>query len=1207
MPLIPKVYQGNRLEVLLQALSAELQRQMHHQPFAPRLIIAPGGAWQHYIPLELAKISPKGLAMGFQMATLPQGLERLRHTLFVGVSNAYIPSTFELGLAIEHALHLLVQDYGAGQLSSHEEKLWQEVFIALGLKKQSHSCSCAKLDQPLHQLSAQLAQLFLIYAEYAPELIDSWSNEQNPVSHWQHKLWQKLFCPRSTSLWQIALDLRYRRLPPDFASDLQVHLIGIQHLSEPLQTFFSHIAEHIAFTYYVLSPCQLYWSDILSDRESAKVQRYWQKRGVSARQLGDLEGFLRERNSLLANFGRLGRERACQLESFDHSSFEDYRIAAAALRHSAWQQLWPASDSSTQEEEDGPLSALAAIQADMATLRKASCTDRIALATSDRSIQVHACCSLLREVQVAYDIVYALIAQHSSDRLPLQPRDIILVAPDIDPYTPYLEAVFSSRHSAFAYQLWGSSCFLAQSGLVAAFFHLLDLAESRWGTENVMDLFESPSFRSCHNLSDDALEVMRAWLHTSAITWGFDAGHRTRLLTHSGCLGTIPVEDAEIGTWKWAMEGLCMALVKQPRHESAVHCYDHSATLPQELSFELGQAFALEGVDSTQAQELQKIFSLLCQLYSDLATITKGLGASLLFWADYLEKLLSTYFATSDDNQSGLGQQLLESALEQLRRCHFAIKDNDGASFPYSSVRSALEQILHAHRSASNLNNLQAVRCGSMEALCGLPAKVVICLGLSDSNFPRSEGHSHLNLLYKVGAPATYFPLKRDRDRYLFLQALLAARGYFITTFCTMTPEGKDDLLSFLVSELLANLDEGYLFGLLAPSEHCYYEHPVTPFDWRCFTSSSRHWPVSAAPFYRKIAQKQGLTGYKKVAHSPCFLRFTTPAIAQPKQPVAYTPYLDLSIKDLNTCARNPLQLYFNKRLGIYLDKGKGAQQRESASFELGSLDQALLLRQALKIGLKPTLERAYHQGKMPAAAFKYIAVDKLHTDTTSLINHLKALEIDPATIFQVTLCPGCTEASYDAQQRRWLLPPLILPQKLIAVEANQNEGSSHYSYIRLVGHLEDLCSQGLLAHLKSDKKQICKAWPTYLIACCLAQRGCLPLQPNLILTKSAECKQPFFDDPTPLLAAYIGYYLRALQAPSALLPEWIADLIEQTPAQFALLRQKERENPFAHLYNDYLQWGLAPTNSFEEAAEYSHHWREIAHALFHPLFSAWF
>src|SRR3546814_6347290 len=69
---------------------------------------------------------------------------------------------------------------------------------------------------------------------------------------------------------------------------------------------------------------------------------------------------------------------------------------------------------------------------------------RVAVDAKDPSLQAHACHTRLRELQVLHDRLRALL-EDDSFKPPLQPREIAVLAPDIDPYVPYLDAVFGGH------------------------------------------------------------------------------------------------------------------------------------------------------------------------------------------------------------------------------------------------------------------------------------------------------------------------------------------------------------------------------------------------------------------------------------------------------------------------------------------------------------------------------------------------------------------------------------------------------------------------------------------------------------------------------------------------------------------------------------------------------------------------------------------
>ena len=96
----------------------------------------------------------------------------------------------------------------------------------------------------------------------------------------------------------------------------------------------------------------------------------------------------------------------------------------------------------------------------------------------DASLQFHACHTRLREVQVLHDQLRALLeADAPEGGARLQPRDIAVLAPDIDAYAPHIEAVFGGALGSareIPYTIADTSP-LASAPVAEAFLRLLEL------------------------------------------------------------------------------------------------------------------------------------------------------------------------------------------------------------------------------------------------------------------------------------------------------------------------------------------------------------------------------------------------------------------------------------------------------------------------------------------------------------------------------------------------------------------------------------------------------------------------------------------------------------------------------------------------------------------------------------------------------------
>ncbi|MCZ7638611.1 MAG: exodeoxyribonuclease V subunit gamma [Verrucomicrobia bacterium] len=124
----------------------------------------------------------------------------------------------------------------------------------------------------------------------------------------------------------------------------------------------------------------------------------------------------------------------------------------------------------------------------------------------------------------------------------LEPRDILVVTPDLDTYAPCLETVFDAgvgdagRDRGEAEERRQQvPCTIAdravrrESGVSDAFLRMLELAGSRLGAAAVLDLLEAEPVRRKFGLSERDLERVASWVKQGGIRWGEDPRHRERL------------------------------------------------------------------------------------------------------------------------------------------------------------------------------------------------------------------------------------------------------------------------------------------------------------------------------------------------------------------------------------------------------------------------------------------------------------------------------------------------------------------------------------------------------------------------------------------------------------------------------------------------------------------------------------------------------
>ena len=154
----------------------------------------------------------------------------------------------------------------------------------------------------------------------------------------------------------------------------------------------------------------------------------------------------------------------------------------------------------------------------------------------DRSLQVHACHGRARQVEVVRDAILHLLADDPT----LEPRDIVVMCPDIEVFAPLIHATFGTEvqgdeedgslptgGTRIDLRVRLADRSLRQTnpvlGVVA---QLLELAGGRLTASQVLDLAGRAPVRRRFRLDDDDLARIAQWARDSGVRWGLDAAQR---------------------------------------------------------------------------------------------------------------------------------------------------------------------------------------------------------------------------------------------------------------------------------------------------------------------------------------------------------------------------------------------------------------------------------------------------------------------------------------------------------------------------------------------------------------------------------------------------------------------------------------------------------------------------------------------------------
>ncbi len=577
----------------------------------------------------------------------------------------------------------------------------------------------------LFQLAGKIASSFDGYLAFRPQLILEW--ERGREDHWQAILWREIsraapgfHPPALAEEFSAALAARAAKLPE------RVSLFSISTLPEFYVQVLQEIARHTDVHLFVMQPTPEWWSDIRSEREEMRARK---KAPPSAQ----LHLQFERGNPFLASMGKVGRE------------FLD--IVS---------DLTPAREHDHSEEPKGD-TILGQIQRDIFGLTEA----KRSASSNEQSLQFHSCHSEMREMEVLHDQLLALFETQPD----LKPHDIVVMAPEISAYAPFIEAVFDTapekQRIPFSISDRGAR---AENGLVDTFLQILESAGSRFTASSVMSILESLPLQRQFCLAESDFEVIRTWIAKTGIRWGVDAAHRAEL--------SLP--EFNENSWRFGLDRLLLGYAT-PAHG--------------EQLFE--GILAFDEVEGSLAETLGNFAELVEALFATASDLKQP--RTLDAWQETLRQITARFFDADDEREAEMRQ--LRNVVESLRDLEF------DEVVTLDVLLAHLEQALASTQGGSGFLAGRVTFC-ALKPMRTLPFRVVCLVGMNDTAYPRHNTPPAFDLIAQN--PRRGDRTTRDDDRYLFLEALLSARDVFYLSYIGQSIRDNSKIPpSVLVSELL--------------------------------------------------------------------------------------------------------------------------------------------------------------------------------------------------------------------------------------------------------------------------------------------------------------------------------------------------------------------------------------------------------------------
>jgi exodeoxyribonuclease V gamma subunit len=539
---------------------------------------------------------------------------------------------------------------------------------------------------------------------------------------------------------------------------------------------------------------------------------------------------------------------------------------------------------------------------------------------------VHACHGRVRQVEVLRDAILHALADDAT----LEPRDVIVMCPDIETFAPLIGATFGvgerplqdgepadraeptddRQPGAGDLRVRLADRALHQTnpvlGTVAA---LLELVGERLTASQVLDLADRGPVRRRLNFDDEDLARIQDWVRDSGIRWGVDAAHRRPYGLH----------NVATGTWETGLDRVLVG-VTMAEDERSFH-----------------RVLPLDDVDSRSID----LSGRLSELVQRLTTALDALGRTqtLAEWAAALADAADALTATGDRDRWQRAE--LQRLLDELQAEADGTRAADAIVLAPAEIASHLRERLQGRPTRANFRTGHLTVC-TLEPMRSVPHRIVCLLGLDDDAFPRKAPRDGDDLLLDDPWIGERDP--RSEDRQLLLDALMATTERVIITYT-----GHDERTNTRrapavpVGELLDTIDATARHdsdpGRPASARVC-VTHPLQPFDARNFAAGTLGRPHPWSFDVDALAGAQVL----ELPHGE----------PQPFLPAPLPPRGGeiVELRDLISFAEHPVRAFLRQRLGVRLGSFED-DVSDALSIELTHLERWAVGRRLLEARLR--------------------------------------------------------------------------------------------------------------------------------------------------------------------------------------------------------------------------------------------------------------
>ena len=775
-----RLHYSNRLENLIAPLADAVAEHQRRDPLEALNIVVPSRVVEQFVKYRLAE--SLGVAANLKFPFLRTYLAEILET---ADRNIKILDADQLQLVIFECLRSPAHRDDPELKPAHD-------YIGAG------SNTDTDIELRTLMLAGELARIFREYSISRRQMIKRWwaihradLTAMSEMERWQRHLWQLVFDShgRVRPEWMLDSETRLMMLPDAFESldpdrlrsamPSTLHVFGSPYAGVAYAEIFARLGAAADLRIYALNPCREFWEDVDTSRRGALAGWAHRADKIGARIYESEDPFTLNADSdspALRLWGRPGREYIRMLNETTQCDFVPLF-----------------SDMATA----GGISLLADLQ--QTILDREPARPQIAPgmgASNDRRIRILACPGIRREAEIAANAILSVIRENERIRF----HEIAVIVPDSaineKEYVAHIESVF--RKHEIPIDLVNRT-FSSSSRIAEAIELLIALPQSRFARAEVVRLLTHPALAGDCDID---LSTWPRWSEALGIFFGADDEDLSDTYIPSGLFH-----------WDQGIKRLALGVMMSAQRDEPAKFYE--AGKSRYLPFEVPQ------------DQLASAGRFVRNARSLIADAMSMRDARLTphQWSRMLVEFVNAYIRPATAIDERVRDNFLE-AIESMGDSKLRV-----GPIAYNSAREMVSARIADFESRQGQFSGRGVAVGSLSSLRSIPFKTIFALGLNEGDFPARDRHDPIDLRSLKRSAGDVTPT--ERDRYLFLETILAARERIFLSYVARDAQTGDPLEPSSVIRELQFILRGFVDA--DTLEKMTIKHPVTEYDLKYF------------------------------------------------------------------------------------------------------------------------------------------------------------------------------------------------------------------------------------------------------------------------------------------------------------------------------------------------------------------------------------